>query len=192
MAQKLNIRQHTHTNRKCRLSPNAYLNKMDKIDKMPMCASNASKHPGLVDRGGNKRKRRTKAEIQTDAEKKAAKNDNIEKKKLATISRIAALEDQMKKQDADIDDHLKEGRRPQRSCKVVTVKYGDGGNSATGSDFQLSTNELTEPEETHNEETETAKPRKGKLAVQEEIKLMNAKVRTEHEQRKGKVRSLIC
>jgi hypothetical protein len=48
--------------------------------KVTTRASNASKHPGIVDGGGVKRKRRTIAEIQADAEKKELNKINLEKK----------------------------------------------------------------------------------------------------------------
>jgi hypothetical protein len=172
------------------------------MDKITTRASNVSKHPGVVDGGGVKRKRRTKAEVQADKAKKIAEKDDIEKKKNATISRIAALEGQMEKQDAGAESRLKEGRRPQHSHKGAVVEHDDGGDSdALDSEFQPPPSELT-PSDTYDEEiatpeliatpklSATAKLKKAKPSVRQEIKLVNAKAGTEREQGKGKVRSL--
>jgi hypothetical protein len=148
--------------------------------------SNASKHPGIIDSSGVKRKRRTKAEMQADAEKKQLEKDLVEKNKKATIGRIAALEGKMAQEDVEAQSHLRPGQHPQKSRKVVD----DGKRDNPDSDFQPAHGEaMSDDTDAHDSEPEiaTPKPKKKKPSVRQEIKLVHAKAATEHANSEGKV-----
>jgi hypothetical protein len=157
------------------------------MNKMATRASNVSKHPGIVDGGGAKRKRRTKAELEAEKMKKIAKKGDIEKKKKETISRIAVLEAQMEEEDDDAESHLKEGQRRQHSRKV----HSDGDTSdALDPKSQPTIDEKTSSEDTLDEDSPWPKLKKGKASVRQEIGLINAKAGAKREQSTGKVSDL--
>ena len=147
--------------------------------KVTTRASNAAKHPGVIDGGGVKRKRQTWAEMQADAEKKELEKVSVEKKKTATINRIAALEDQMAKQDIEAKNKLKEGRRPHVPHEVE-VDEETGSEFRPGMDGPLTSDDG----ESYEIEEDTPKPKKMKVLkvpIREQIKNTHA------EAAKGKV-----
>ena len=105
------------------------------MDKIQTRASNISKHPGAIDIGV-KRKRRTKEEIRAESAKQLLAKEGLEQKKNATIARIAALENQLAKEDADSTE--REGRRPQHSTYHSSHSdlFVDEDPLDSGSDFQ--------------------------------------------------------
>src|ERR1700722_276329 len=138
--------------------------------KITTRSSNASKHPGIIDGGGVKHKRRTRAEIEADAAKKNEEKVSVEEKKRATIKRIAVLEAQMVKQDAQAS---RDGRCPQTSGKAAKVA---ADVEETGSEFQpcLDEEEKSDDTEFHEPENKTPTKKKMKLSIQKEIKKVNA------------------
>ena len=155
--------------------------------KVTTRSSNASKHPGMVNGGSVKRKRWTRAEMEADAAKKELEKVSLNQKRKATISRIAALEDQMVKQDVEAQSKSREGQRSQTSCEVADKK--------TGSEFQpdsdASETLTSDDAETHELDVATPKPKKMKLSIRQEIKAVHVKAATELENTKGRVGFLI-